>query len=118
MSGALVLSLRIIVDAEKIMQLIRDDIDHGLVPVSVGGWSDLASHVDENGYLEDVGQTYDGRQECLDLANMTTDEVDRRIRGGELIADLIAEADAAVRRTVDLYGSWERYQATLRTLCR
>lgn len=89
---------RISIYADRIMTEIRNDIASTQVPVTVASFSELHDHVDANCYLIDYvpgdlpapesaeyGTTYEAAYETwVNLGNDVADEVDRRIKSGEL----------------------------------
>ncbi len=71
--------------ADKVIQLIRGDVEAGAVPVTVTGFEQLHDHVDANMYLEWAGQVYDpDRPGCIEEIRQIEDEVSRRLAAGVL----------------------------------
>lgn len=104
--------------ATAILALIISDVADGVIPASAADFSELHLFCDANMYFEQVGQVYDGTRESIDEIAAVGDEVTRRIQAGALVADQLEECHAGIRLVVDMYGSWERYQQTLRSLRR
>lgn len=70
--------------ADKIMEMIREDVAEGIVPATVTDFGELHSHLDANDYLIHAGQVYDASEESCDEINAIETEVSRRLARGDL----------------------------------
>lgn len=62
--------------ADKIVRMVREDAESGMVPWTVRTFGELHDHVDANMYLEHAGQVYDGTgastEEIIGIQNAVT----------------------------------------------
>lgn len=104
--------------ADKIIEMMIDDCHDSGLPWSLRDFDEADEHTDKNMYYEYAGQHFDGTPQIIAEVNAVHDELDRRLRDGVLVADVIEAANASVQHVIATYGSWERYREAMRSLVR